>query len=67
MVPIYMKGDKTVSINYSGLSFLPTTYKSLFNILLSRLIQYAEETIGDHQCGFRRSKSTTDYILCIRQ
>jgi hypothetical protein len=36
---------------------------------MSRLIKDAEEIIGDHQCGFRRSKTTTDnvYVLCIRQ
>jgi hypothetical protein len=31
------------------------------------LTQYAEEIIGDHQCGFRRNMSTTDQIFCIRQ
>jgi len=46
---------------------LPTTYKILSNILLSRLITYAEEFIGDHQCGVRRNRSTTDHIFCIRQ
>ena len=46
---------------------MPTTYKILSNILLSRLIPYAEEIIGDHQCGFRRNRSTTNHILCIRQ
>jgi hypothetical protein len=25
------------------------------------------EIIGDHQCGFRRNRSTTDHTLCIRQ
>jgi len=39
----------------------------LSNILLSRLIPYAEEVIGDHQCGFRRNRSTTDHIFCIHQ
>jgi len=39
----------------------------LSNILLSRLIPYAEEIMGDHQCGFRRNRSTTDHIFCIRQ
>jgi len=39
----------------------------LSNILLSRLISYAEEIIGYHQCGFRRNGSTTDYIFCIHQ
>jgi len=36
-------------------------------MLLTRLIQYAEEIIGDHQCGVRRNRSTTDHIFCIRQ
>jgi hypothetical protein len=53
--------------NYRGISLLPTTYNILSNILLSRLIPFAEEVIGDHQCGFRRNRSTTDHILCIHQ
>jgi len=46
---------------------LPTTYKILSNILLSSLIPYAKEIIGDHQCDFRRNRSTIDHIFCIRQ
>ena len=42
-------------------------YKILSNILMSILTPYAEEIIGDHQCGFRRKRSTTDHIFCIRQ
>jgi hypothetical protein len=42
-------------------------YKMLCNILLSRLIPYAEEIIGDHQGGFRCNRSTTNHIFCIRQ
>ena len=60
-------GDKTDCNNYRGISLLPTTYKILSNILLSRLIPYAKEIIGDHQCGFRRNRSTIDHIFCIRQ
>ena len=67
IVPIYKKGDKTDCNNYGGISLLPTTYKVLSNILLTRLIPYAEEVIGDHQCGFRRNRSTADHIFCIRQ
>jgi hypothetical protein len=62
IVPIHKKGDKTDCSNYRGISLLPTTYKILSNILLSRSIPYAEEIIGDHQCGFRRNRSTTDHI-----
>ena len=66
IVPIYKKGDKTDCSNYRGISLLPTTYKILSKILLSRLTPYAEEINGDHQCGFRHNSSTTDHIFCIR-
>jgi len=46
---------------------MPNTYKILSNILLSRLTPYAKKIIGDHQCGFRRNRSTIDRIFCIRQ
>ena len=62
-----IRGNKTGCNNYRGISLLPTTYKVLSNILLSWLIPYAEEVTGDHQCGFRRNRSTTDHIFCIRQ
>jgi hypothetical protein len=39
----------------------------LSNILLSKLVPYIDEIVGDHQCGFRRNRSTTDQIFCIRQ
>ena len=40
-------------------------YKISSNILLSRLTPYAEEIIGDHQCGFRRNRS--DLEFCVRK
>ena len=52
---IHKKGGKTDCNNYRGISLLPITYKILSNILLSRLIPYAKEIIGD-QCGFRRNR-----------
>jgi len=42
-------------------------YKILYNILLSRLTPYAEEIIGDHQCGFHSNRSTIDHVFCIHQ
>jgi hypothetical protein len=59
VISIHKKGDKTECSNYWGISLLPTSYKILSNILLSRLIPYADEIIWDHQCGFRRNRSTT--------
>jgi len=67
IVPVYKKGDKTGCSNYRGISLLPSTYRILSNILLCGLIPYAVEITGDHQCGFRRNRSATDHIFCIRQ
>jgi sorting nexin-29 len=67
IVAVHKKGDKTDGKNYRGISLLPTSYKVVLNILLSRLVPYIDEIIRDHQCGFRRNRSTTDQIFCIRQ
>jgi len=67
IIPTYKKGGKTDCSNYRGISLLPTTYKILSNFPLSRLTPYAEKIIEDHQCGFRRNRSTADHIFCIRQ
>jgi sorting nexin-29 len=66
IVPIHKKGYKTDCNNYRGIS-LSASCKILSNILLSRLGPYIEEIIGDHQCGFRHNRSTSDQIFCIRQ
>jgi hypothetical protein len=67
VVPIHKKGDKTDCSNYRGISLLSTSYKILSNILLARLTPYADEIMGDHQCGFGHNRSTTDQIFYIRQ
>jgi hypothetical protein len=67
IVPIHKMGDKTDYNNCRAISLLATSYKIVPNILLSRLSPYIDEIIGDHQCGFRYNRSTTDQIFCIRQ
>jgi hypothetical protein len=46
---------------------LATSHKILSNILLARLTPYADEIIGDHQCGSGHSRSKTDQIFYIQQ
>jgi hypothetical protein len=67
VVPIHKKGDETDCSNYQDISLLLTSYKILSNIFLSRLTPYADEIIGDHQCGFWHNRSTTDQIFHICQ
>jgi len=67
MVPIYKKGDKTDCSNYRSISLLPTTYKVLSNILLSRLTPYAEEIIGDTSVDFDETvQILTIYFAFVR-
>jgi hypothetical protein len=42
---------------------LSTSYKIVSNIFSLKV----DEIIGDHQCGFRRSRSAADQFFCIRQ
>jgi hypothetical protein len=65
VVHIQKKGDKNECSNYRGIPLLSTSYKILTNILLSRLIQYADEIIGDHQFGFQSNRSMIDHMFYI--
>jgi len=62
IVLIYKMGDKTELSNYIELPNPSSTCKILSNTLLSRLTPYAEEIIGDYQCGFQSRIATTDHI-----
>jgi sorting nexin-29 len=64
--PIYKQSVKLECHNYRGISLLNVSYK-IFTTLLTRWIEpYAEGIIGDYQCGFRKGRSTTDQIFCLR-
>jgi hypothetical protein len=65
--PIFKKGCKLDCANYRGISLLPTAYKIFSLILAERLQPLMEEFLHPYQAGFRRGRSTTDQIFCIRQ
>jgi hypothetical protein len=56
VVPIHKNCNETDCSNYRSISLLSTSYKVLSNFF-----------VLDHQCGFRRTISTTDQIFYIRQ
>jgi sorting nexin-29 len=65
--PIHKKGDIMECSNYRGVSLLNTAYKILSNILFARISPFAENIIGNYQCGFRKNRSTTNQIFTLRQ
>jgi hypothetical protein len=66
IVSVHKKGDKSDCNNYRGISLLSTSYKTLSEILFSRLRQYIEE-ICRSSVWVSTNRSTTDEIFCIRQ
>jgi hypothetical protein len=65
--PIHKKGSKDKCENYRGIILLPQMYKILSSVLYSRVVRYAEMTLGDCQCGFRSGRGTADNIFILRQ
>jgi hypothetical protein len=66
-MPIYKKSNKIDCSNHQDISLLSTSYKILSNILLSRLSQYADTIIENHQCGFQHNRSASAKILFTHQ
>jgi sorting nexin-29 len=64
--PIHKKNDKTDCNNYRGISLLNIVYKIFSKVLARKLEPYAEEVIGEYQCGRRRNRSTIDHMFALR-
>ena len=62
ILPVYEKGEKTDYSNRRGLSLLSSSYKTLSNILLSRLYPYAEKLLG---ASVWISTQQVNYRSCI--
>jgi len=53
--------------NYRGVNLLSTAFKILSYISFARISAFAENIIGNYQCGFRKNRSTTNQIFTPRQ
>jgi hypothetical protein len=67
LCPLHKKGNRLVCSNYRGIVLLNTAYKIFAHVLHARLLPYAEQQVGEYQCGFRRNRSTIDHLFSIRQ
>jgi hypothetical protein len=64
---VHKKGDIMECSNYRGVSLLNAAYNILSNIHFTRISPFAENIIGNYQCGFRKNRSTTKKIFILRQ
>ncbi len=68
MVIYKQKGDRAVCGNSRGISLFSIAGKVLAKIMLSRLVEHISEAVlPKTQCGFRKSRSTTDMFFVLRQ
>jgi hypothetical protein len=68
VIHIHKKCERLTAVTIEAyILLLSTSYKIFSNSLLSRLKPYADEIIGNHQCGFQCNRTTTDQIFYIRQ
>jgi len=68
IIMIYRKkGDRAVCGNSRGISLLTVTGKLHARVMLIRLLTYVVDTVVlESQCGFRRTRRTTDMIFVAR-
>ncbi|KAJ4431758.1 hypothetical protein ANN_20363 [Periplaneta americana] len=64
-----VKEDEYEEVRWDGIVSIVSWRERVFRLWWEerRLTPYVDEIIGDHQCGFRRNRSTIDQIFCIRQ
>ncbi|XP_065197221.1 uncharacterized protein LOC135828726 [Sycon ciliatum] len=67
LVPIPKKGDLSKCDNWRGIALLDVVGKLLARVIQDRLQPLAEAHLPESQCGFRRGRSCTDAIFCVRQ
>jgi len=60
--PINKKGDKMLCSTRRGISLLNVCYKVFTNILRRWLVPYAEEILGNNQCGFTKGDQLLIFI-----
>ena len=66
ITPVFKKDDRREPKNYRGISILNTCYKIYSKILNKKLQHYSELFMTETQNGFRKGRSCTDAIICLK-
>lgn len=64
---IYKKGDPQNPANYRPISLLSSMYKIYAGLIQTRLMVALDHDVADTQYGFRKGRSTSNAIACIRR
>ena len=67
ITPVFKKGDKLDPGNYRAITLLSIQGKVFCRMILNRIQDCIEEHLTEEQCGFRRSRGTSDAVFIARQ
>lgn len=65
--PLFKKGEKENCENYRGIALLSVLYKILATCIKNKLVNHAENKLGEYQSGFRRGRSVVDQIYTLKE
>ncbi len=66
LVPLLKKGDPAVLNNYRGISLLSVPGKVYSLLIGKRLQEWAESSLLEMQCGFRKERGCNDAIFVLK-
>ena len=66
LIVLPKKGDLSLPKNYRGIMLLEVTYKTVANILYTRLLPIEEQLDHEQQCGFRPKRGCIDAIFTVK-
>ena len=64
-IPLFKKGDKSLTVNYRPISLLIAISKILEKSMNLDIINHIDKTLDDRQFGFRKLKGTIDALTDI--
>jgi retron-type reverse transcriptase len=64
---IYKKGDPLKTSNYRPISLLSVIYKTYASLIQKRLAEAIDDDIQNTQYGFRKARSTSHPLACVRR
>ena len=63
IIPIFKKGDSSLSVNYRPISLLPTISKIFVRVIHDQIYEYFNNfnLLAEQQYGFRKKKHSREY------
>ena len=67
VVSMYKKGNPELPEHYRPILLLNSSYNMLTKFLQKRIADATDQFVSDTQFGFRRGKSTSEPLFCLRR